>query len=131
MEINYSPTMFKISGDECISQQLSGHSMPLVPMVRRQHWPLAATQRGPTHSSMAIISPIPATPAVPARINNNNNSNNNNNNNNRPARPAAPRTGAMAPRPATLPARLLAASRANPPVRTRQLGDFFVRVEII
>ena len=70
--------------------------MPLVPRARKQHWPLAATQRGTTHSSMAIISPIPATPAVPAR-------------------PRPPRTGAMAPRPATLPARLLAASRANPP----------------
>ena len=68
MEINYSPTMFKISGYECISQQLPGHSMPLVPMVRRQHWPLAATQRGPTHSSMAIIRPSPPSPAVlPAR----------------------------------------------------------------
>ena len=97
MEINYSPTMFKISGDECISQQLSGHSMPLVPMVRRQHWPLAATQRGPTHSSMAIISPIPA-PISPS-----------------PPSPAAPAAAAAPPSPAVLPARPLTANSANPP----------------
>ena len=74
--------------------------MPLVPIVRRQHWPLAATQRGPVHSSMANIIPIPAAPISPSPPS--------------PAAPAAP----AAPSPAACPARLVAANRANPPGQT-------------
>ena len=70
--------------------------MPRVLMVNRQHWPLAAIQRGAEHSDMAI-RPAPAAPARPSPPS-------------RGARPAAP----TAP-PTTCATVPLVARRAKPP----------------
>ena len=89
-----------------LAQQDGGQTIPLEVMVSRQHSPLAETQRGPTQSSMAIISPIPAAPA-PASPS--------------PARRGVPAAPILTPAK-KLPAAPPAARRAKPPVRQSQLS---------